>query len=99
MAETTDQKHILTSDEAINALRISPTDECPNLELLLSAVDDGIQAETGHDWTQDDSIDPTAKLAASLFLISLFSGAVLPAVYIQTIVKLDAKAKEAADSG
>ena len=99
MSDNTEQKHILTRDEAINALRISSSNECPNLELLLLAVDDSVKTETGHDWAQDDPIDPTAKLAASLFLISLFSGTDLPVMYGQTIIKLDAKEKEMTGSG
>jgi hypothetical protein len=90
--------HILTDDEAFAVLRISTAEECPGLELLLNAVDDGIETETGHDWTTDTLIDPTAKLAAQLMLISMSEGTPLPAAYTYKIVQLDAKAKEAAAS-
>ncbi len=92
-------KHILTQAEAIGALRMSSADECPNLELLLSAADDSIKTGTGHDWVNDNQADPTAKLAASLFIISVFSGTEIPDTYNQAIIKLDAKAKEAANNG
>lgn len=94
--------HILTNDEAFAALRISSADECPGLELLLSAVDDGIKTETGFDWTTlttaYTAIDPTAKLAAQLMLIAMAEGTPLPTAYTYKIVQLDAKAKEAAAS-
>lgn len=90
--------HILTQDEAFAALRISSADECPNLELLLSGVDDGIKTETGKDWAADTTIDATAKLAASLLLICLNEGTELPKSYGYKIAQLDAKVKEAAQS-
>ena len=70
--------HVLTNDEALNALRLTSTDECPNLEMLLSGVDDGLLTETGYDWSADTTIDPTAKLAASLLIVSLFDGSPVP---------------------
>jgi len=91
--------HILTQEEAFAALRISSTDECPNLELLMGAVDDGMKTETGKDWAADATIDPTAKLAASLLLICLNEGTELPKSYGYKIAQLDAKVKEAAQSG
>ncbi len=94
MADVTEPKHILKVDEAVETLRAASTDDIANLELLLSAVDDSIKTETGHDWVQDDPIDPTAKLAASLLLISLYDGTDIPAVYNQKIVQLHAKALE-----
>ena len=87
--------HILTDGEALTALRLAAAEDCPNLELLLSAVDDGIQTETGHDWSKDETIDPTAKLAASILLVSLSEGTPLPDTYRYKIVQLDAKAKAA----
>ena len=90
--------HILTQEEAFSALRISSMDECPNLGLLMSAVDDGIKTETGKDWAADMTIDPTAKLAASLLLICLKEGTDLPKSYGYKIVQLEAKALEAAQS-
>lgn len=90
--------HILTSDEAMGALRISSTDECPNLDMLLSAADDGIKAETGFDWAviteTYTAIDPTAKIAAMLLIISLNEGTDLPQTYGYKIGQLHAKALE-----
>lgn len=99
MADATESKHILTSDEAMNALRITSAEDCPNLEMLQNSVDDDIQKSTGHDWTADEPIDPTAKTAAMMMLICLREGKEPPEYYIQVLLKLDAKAKEAADSG
>jgi hypothetical protein len=82
--------HILTDTEALNALR-RISDEVPNLELLLSGVDDDIMTATEHDWTADAMIDPTAKLAASLLLIAMFEGNEPPSYYDRQIGKLDGK--------
>jgi hypothetical protein len=86
--------HILTNDDVVGALRIACVDDIANLELLLSAVDDGIKTETGRDWTQDDPIDPTAKLAATLLFVNLYIGADVPNFYNYKIVQLHAKALE-----
>lgn len=88
--------HILTDQEAIAVLRLSSIDDCPTLEMLLDAVDDGLRTETGHDWASDAAIDPTAKLAASILLVSLNDGVPLPEAYRYKIVQLDAKVKEVA---
>jgi len=85
--------HILTNSEALAVLRLTTADDCPNLELLQSAVDDGLLTETGHDWTVD--ADPTAKLAASILLVALNDGTPIPDSYHYKIVQLDAKAKAA----
>jgi hypothetical protein len=101
MADTV--KHILTDTEALAALRFAAAEEVPDLELLQSAVDDGIKTETGFDWatltTTYTVIDPTAKLAARLMLICMFEGIPLPDAYRYKIVQLDAKAKEMAANG
>ena len=94
MADITEPKHILKPTEAVEALRVASVDDIANLELYLSSVDDSIKIETGHDWVQDDPIDPTAKLAASLLLISLYDGTDIPAIYNQKIIQLHAKALE-----
>ena len=85
--------HILTDEEALSALRAGSPDEVPNFKMLLSAVDDGLLTETGRNWTTDSTIDPTAKLAAMLLLISLNDGTPLPDSYRYKVVQLDAKAK------
>lgn len=82
--------HVLTDTEALNALHRT-SDEVPNLELLQSGVDDDLKTATGHDWATDEQIDPTAKLAASLLIVSLFEGAEVPTYYVQQIGKLDGK--------
>lgn len=83
--------HILTESEAVGALRAVSADEVLNLELLLSAVDDGLKTETGHDWAADTTIDPTAKLAASLLLVCLYDGTEVPVFYTQKVTQLEAK--------
>ncbi|HEX2986093.1 MAG TPA: hypothetical protein VHO71_04685 [Caproiciproducens sp.] len=75
-------------------MRTPSADDIASLEMYLTAVDDGIKIETGHDWVQDDPVDPTAKLAASLLLISLYDGTDVPVIYNQKIVQLHAKALE-----
>ena len=89
--------NILTEAEALAALRLETKADCPNFDMLMSAVDDGIQSETGYDWTTDEIIDPTAKLVASILLVCLHDGTELPAAYRYKIVQLDAKAKVAAE--
>lgn len=91
-------KHILAPDEAMGALRISSTDECPNLEMLLNSTDSELVSATGHDWTKDTAIDPDAKTAAMLYLVSLNEGLELPQTYISKIIQLGAKAKGMAES-
>ncbi|CAB1243742.1 conserved protein of unknown function [Ruminococcaceae bacterium BL-6] len=91
MADT--KKHILTQVEAFDALRISSADECPNLEMLLDSTDEELKSATGRDWSKDDPVDPDAKTAAMLYLISLDDGAEVPQTYISKTVQLGAKAK------
>ena len=91
MADT--KKHILTQVEAFDALRISSADECPNLEMLLDSTDEELKSATGYDWAKDEPVDPDAKTAAMLYLISLDDGAEVPQTYISKTVQLGAKAK------
>lgn len=85
--------HILTESEALRALHMESASECPNLEMLLMGVDDGLKIETGHDWTGDDPIEPTAKIAAMLLLISLQDGTPASPFYNQKVIQLDGKVK------
>jgi hypothetical protein len=85
--------HILTDTEAIETLRVLATNEIATYEMLMSAVDDGIKTETGHDWAADTIINPTAKLAAALLLSCLYDGIDPPASYRYKIAQLDAKVK------
>jgi len=85
--------HILTDAEALAALRLTEAADCPTLNMLMSAVDDGLLTETGYDWTADAAINPTAKLAASILLVALNEGVPLPDSYRYKIVQLDAKVK------
>lgn len=89
--------HILTDAEALAALRINDKTECPNYDLLMSSVDDALLVETGHDWAADATVDPTAKLAASILLVALSDGADPPKAYQYKITQLDAKAKATAE--
>lgn len=89
--------HVLTQEEAFAVLRISSADERPNLELLLNAVDDGLKSETGRNWAEDEEIDPTAKICASIMLICLDEGKEFPQSYIYKIKQLEAKAREITD--
>jgi len=91
MADT--KKHILTQVEAFDALRISSADERPNLEMLLDSTDEELKSATGYDWAKDEPVDPDAKTAAMLYLISLDDGAEVPQTYISKTVQLGAKAK------
>jgi hypothetical protein len=90
--------HILTYDEALGAIRETSLENVQNLELLLSAVDDTIRDETGNDWTEDEVIEPQAKLAASLLFANLYDGADLSKYYYQVIVKLTAIARKRAET-
>jgi hypothetical protein len=86
--------HVLTEAEALGVLRMTSTDECPTLEMLLAGVDDALKTETGRDWTADDPVDPTSKIAAMLLLVSLYDGVPLPSSYTMKVAQLDAKVKE-----
>lgn len=94
--------HILTDQEAFNALHISSIDECPNLDMILSGIDDQIKSETGFDWkTLTDAytvIDPTAKLCAAILLICMVEGTDIPRSYQYKIKQLYSKVQEAPDS-
>ena len=59
--------NILTVAEAANTLRCDLTD--PAMLDLLPAVDAYIRNATGHDWTADTPINPTAKSAARMLLV------------------------------
>lgn len=85
--------HILTEEEAVGALRLTDQSDVPTLEMLLDAVDDGIEIETGRDWAADESVSPTAKLAAMLLLISLNDGVPAPVAYGFKIAQLSAVVK------
>ena len=58
---------ILTTTEAANALRCDVSD--PEMIDLLPQVDGYLINATGHDWTADTPIDPTAKSAARMLLV------------------------------
>ncbi len=62
--------NILTATEASNVLRCEATDA--DMLSLLPMVDEYIRNATGHDWTADASIHPTAKSAARMLLVLWF---------------------------
>lgn len=86
---------ILTQQEAFNVLRIDSIDECPQLQMLMVACDDSIKSATGFNWgiltSTYTTIDPTAKIVASLLLIHLYEGADLLPSYNSFIGQLHAK--------
>ena len=59
--------NILTVQEAADAVRTG-TDDANVLDLL-PMVDSYINYATGHDWTADTPINPTAKAAARIVLV------------------------------
>lgn len=67
---------VLTVAEAAAALRISPVPDEENpdpvLDLVLPAVDDFLKTSTGYDWAADETIDPTAKMAATMLLVQWY---------------------------
>jgi len=63
---------ILTPQEAASMLRLVNPDDYPQLNILLPFVDDFIKTATGHDWTEDNPSDPTAKMLASALLVRWF---------------------------
>jgi hypothetical protein len=62
--------NILTATQAANALRVSNTDV--RLVDLLPQVDEYIKNATGHDWSLDATINPTAISAATLLIVQWF---------------------------
>lgn len=83
--------NILTQAQALNALRRMSADEVPELAELQLGVDDAIKSATGHDWATDTIKDPTAILAARLYLIHLYFGQPLIDSYTTAIGQLQAK--------
>ena len=63
---------ILIPQEAADMLRLVNPDDYPQLNILLPFVDDFIKTATGHDWAEDNPIDPTAKMLASALLVRWF---------------------------
>lgn len=62
--------HILTIDEAANAVRTNNTDVV--MLDLLPLVDAYIKNATGRDWTGDSPINPTAKSCARMLLVMYY---------------------------
>ena len=65
---------ILNIQEAAEVLGYTSPDEMPGnvSSIILPAVDDFLKTATGKDWGADNSIDPTAKIAASVLLVRWF---------------------------
>lgn len=62
--------NILTAAEAANAIRVDSTDA--DLVQLLPLVDQFIKRATGRDWTQDATINDTAKAAARMLIVQWY---------------------------
>jgi hypothetical protein len=62
--------NILTAQEGANFIRTEATDAV--MLMLLPHVDSYINNATGHDWTADSTIHPTAKLAAGILLVNWY---------------------------
>lgn len=67
---------ILTLAEAAAVLKITPIPDDDNpdlvLNMALAGADDFIKTATGYDWAADTTIDPTAKMAASMLLVQFY---------------------------
>lgn len=62
--------NILTASEGSQFVRTETTDAI--MLALLPMVDEYLFNATGHDWTTDSTISPTAKLAAGMLLVSWY---------------------------
>jgi len=62
--------HILTVEQAANALRVETTDL--RMLDLLSQVDKFVERATGRDWTQDTAKSPIAISAATMLIVMWF---------------------------
>lgn len=63
---------ILTLQEAVDMLRLDDAANYPQLDIILPAVDEYIKTATGKDWGADETIDPVAKMTASVLLTRWF---------------------------
>lgn len=91
--------HILTDTEALGALRETATTDIPIFDMLMNGVDEELKTTTGHDWSSDGTVDPDAKIAAMMLIISLRDGTTTSEAYRYKVTQLDAKAKEMSESG
>jgi hypothetical protein len=62
--------NILTATEASQFVRTETTDAV--MLALLPMVDEYLYNATGHEWNNDSTINPTAKLAAGMLLVSWY---------------------------
>jgi len=67
---------ILTPEEAADILRLDNASNYPQLDIILPAIDEYMKTATGFDWgtiTETyQSINPTAKMAATMLLVQWF---------------------------
>lgn len=86
--------NILTPAEAANFIRSNETDAV--MLQLLPLVDEYLYNATGHDWTVDVPIHPTAILAAGMVLVYWYDNptwvGVPPATLTGPLVQLEAEA-------
>ena len=68
------RKTILTTEEVARAIRVEPDYDKVELQELAEAATSFIANKTGHDWSQDTNIDPTAKECARLYVKQLHFG-------------------------
>jgi len=86
--------NILTPEEAANFVRTEATDAV--LLQLLPLVDQHLLNATGHDWSADTQIYPTAKIAAGMTLVYWYDnpGALgqSPEALTNQLIQLEAEA-------
>jgi hypothetical protein len=84
--------NILTPTEGSQFVRTEATDAV--MLALLPMVDEYLYNATGHEWNTDSTINPTAKLAAGMLLVSWYDnpGQVGQAVSGAPLVQLEAEA-------
>jgi hypothetical protein len=86
--------NILTPAEAANFVRTTSDDEV--LLQFLPLVDQYLLNATGHDWTSDASIHPTAKIAAGMLITYWYDNpnavGQAPEAFLSLLAQLEAEA-------
>lgn len=90
--------NILTQKEAFDILRLDgDASFYPQLDIILPAIDNYLETATGKDWAKDETIEPLAKIVASVLLVRWFddpgmTGKVEDKGIISLVSQLHAKA-------